>query len=368
MVSDPETQFQVEQGRRDALEQQRRREERQRASRVTPRPIVPVSVDRERRTREEQRARPLDRTFRLPVRPVRFGALTEKPQTVFGPNSENVVANWRWQKAKFFELKNGLVVRSIGNTTEVLTPNASETAVNFRRTNNLLRRGESIPRANAQRTSVFSSEFIKSTGSKLARTFVPGVWAKDWNKLSWRARTLNIAFDVITLVPLAGPAVRVGVGSSKKAILNLIEVAGGTGSQKARANVATNKIVNGIKSNNLSAMEQGAFELEKVGKETGIKALEARAQQLRLNAAKFIDISKSNKVPPADLEGTIKANKQFIENANDVLKRRKPKTRIKVEAGFGLVETVVDCCLASRNSAGRFKVCSRILSNMVFDF
>lgn len=56
---------------------------------------------------------------------------------------------------------------------------------------------------------------LKRAGVKVAEAVVPGVWVKDWNKFSNKERALNIAFDAMFIIPVAGAAARSARGLTK---------------------------------------------------------------------------------------------------------------------------------------------------------
>ena len=56
---------------------------------------------------------------------------------------------------------------------------------------------------------------LKRAGVKVAEAVVPGVWVKDWNKFSNKERALNIAFDAMFIIPVAGAAGRSARGLTK---------------------------------------------------------------------------------------------------------------------------------------------------------
>jgi len=53
---------------------------------------------------------------------------------------------------------------------------------------------------------------LKRAGVKVAEAVVPGVWVKDWNRLSNKERAFNIAFDAMFIIPVAGATVRAARG------------------------------------------------------------------------------------------------------------------------------------------------------------
>ena len=98
---------------------------------------------------------------------------------------------------------------------------------------------------------------LTGIGVGLADALVPGVWARNWNELSVVDRSINIGLDALILIPLAGPAVRVGARSAVGAIRNAFRA--GAGAEVARlAERGAIMLTDGIKASDDVLVRRGA--------------------------------------------------------------------------------------------------------------
>ena len=87
-------------------------------------------------------------------------------------------------------------------------------------------------------TSKSALGFFKQIGGDLATTFVPGVWVKDWDKLSGKDKLINAGFDALILVPFAGVAVRGAAKGGTGVIRQAVRIAVQTRGQEIQQKVA----------------------------------------------------------------------------------------------------------------------------------
>lgn len=105
----------------------------------------------------------------------------------------------------------------------------------------------------------------------VATAFVPGVWAKDWNRMSNLDRALNIGLDALLLVPLAGVAARGAVGTFKAGL----RAAGA--SSKTSGRIARN-LTNGLRRGDQGQVSRAVREIK------GIRPRNTPVLSSRLNA------------------------------------------------------------------------------------
>ena len=125
----------------------------------------------------------------------------------------------------------------------------------------------------------------KDIGVAAADMIVPGLWARNWNKMSWKDRAFNIAMDAAFVIPVGGVALRAGVKGGVRvgskvvrqadAVAAVVKQAGGT--SRARAfKVAQKLLRRGLSKGSATDVERAGEKLVKLGRETGIKPLSER--------------------------------------------------------------------------------------------
>lgn len=244
----------------------------------------------------------------------------EERESVLGRNRSRVVRSWFWNGVEHHELQDGSVAKSTSTgRTLRLSETATSTALRLRPTVVAFNRGDNPVQGIGDETRKSALSFVKDLGIEAATLFIPGVWVKDWNKLSNRQRALNIAMDLIIFIPIVGLTARISTRASKAVIKSAIR-AGSNAAEAAKVGRALNKIENGIILGDGQAIREATVIIRESARKSKIN-LDRITREVNRKADDIARAgSKPKGDPPPDIKRNLKEQQKVIKKVDDATK------------------------------------------------
>ncbi len=241
-------------------------------------------------------------------------------ESVLGRDRSKVVRSWFWNGVENHELQDGSVAKSTSaGRTLSLGTTASSTALRLRPTVVAFNRGDNPVQGIGDETRKSALSFVKTIGVKAATLLVPGVWVKDWDKLSNRDRALNIAMDLVIFVPIIGPAARVSTRAAKGVIKSAIRT-GSNAAEASKVGRALNKIENGIILGDGQAIREATVIIRESARKSRVN-LDRITKEVNRKADDIAEAgSKPKGDPPADIKRNLKEQQKVIKKVDDATK------------------------------------------------
>ena len=172
----------------------------------------------------------------------------------------------------------------------------------------------------------------RKTGIRFVDSIVPGVWARDWNKLSNTDRAINIAFDLLIVAPLIK-----ALSAPARSAIGVIKATAAPGNRGATKAVGSNLLAlqNGLKSSSERVIKSSADEIARNAK---TMAAFHRAKAISRNAGTLAKLTKQPAID--DTVNFASALRRNVATSAKALKRGSGRTKTRLDTERGIEEVL----------------------------